>query len=756
MSFSSIIRESQDLGAGLFDTEFNTLCESESTPLHIGSLPGYLAGIQESLQGGEWNDGDAVIHNHPYYGSSHSPDIAIVIPVFHKGELVAFSAKSAHHLDIGAATPGLIIDIPDVYAEGMLFAGTKLYERGKRNEAMWEFIRRNSRAARQLQADLDAQIASARLGVRRFNELLERYGMDTVLAATRQLMDYTERVLRQRIATIPDGEYRAEGFLDDDGKNRDVRLPIKVCVRVQGDGIEIDLTGSTDQVETGFNVPFEGSTKVACFCGIRSLLLDAVTSEIKVPSNQGSFRPINVIAPKGSIYNPNFPAAAEARFSQINRVIDLIYKALAPVLPNDIIAGSSASLSFAAYSGVKPDGEYWVFLEVNEGSYGGRPASDGPDSIDNLMANTRNNPLEDLAIHLPMICDRYELRDDVMPGAGRFRGGIGVVKKQRILTDGFITHECDRHTDVPWGIFGGGEGQCGALQIYNAARPDDITDMPAKFAGLRVSEGDVMAFYGPCGGGYGDPLDRPAEKVLEDVLDDFCTVEHAKQAYGVVVDLDSETVDTRATEALRSRMRAEPRRGDSSPARVDRGGDAARRAPRAALAASAADRPAAAGPGERRLATPTDSTARRASPPRVAPHSGAPSVEDLVARLNQRLGSDWSFDVQRHHRNGGGIEVLAELKSNGTRVQRTGNVERQREPAAGGAGRDGVRGCVSVVRGGNAGVGGSGLAPRHRRLERSKTGPHMSTRAAGAAARSNRPLAIPCRLRRSMGCSFCP
>ena len=135
--------------------------------------------------------------------------------------------------------------------------------------------------------------------------------MDTVLTATHQLMEYTERVLRQRIAEIPDGECRAEGFLDDDGRNRDVRLPIKVCVRVRGDGIEIDLTGSADQVETGFNVPFAGSTKVACFCAIRSLLLDAETSEIKVPSNQGSFRPIDVIAPKGSIYNPNFPAAAE-------------------------------------------------------------------------------------------------------------------------------------------------------------------------------------------------------------------------------------------------------------------------------------------------------------------------------------------------------------------------------------------------------------------------------------------------------------
>ena len=499
--------------------------------------------------------------------------------------------------------------------------------------------------------------------------------MDTVLTATHQLMDYTERVLRQRIAEIPDGEYRAEGFLDDDGRNRDVRLPVKVCVRVKGDGIEIDLTGSADQVETGFNVPFEGSTKVACFCAIRSLLLDAETSEIKVPSNQGSFRPISVIAPKGSIYNPNFPAAAEARFSQINRVIDLTYKALAPVLPNDIIAGSSATLSFAAYSGLKPDGEYWVFLEVNEGSYGGRPASDGPDCIDNLMANTRNNPLEDLAVHLPMICDRYELRDDVMPGAGRFRSGIGVVKKQRILTDGFITHECDRHEDVPWGIFGGGEGQCGAVEIYNAARPDDVTDMPAKFAGLRVSEGDVMAFYGPCGGGYGDPLERPAEKVLEDVLDDFCTVEHAREAYGVVVDLETETVDMHGTEALRSRMQADPRRGergDSSAAAVEWRGDGAGRAPRAALAASAAERREAACSGERRPAEPLGSTARRA-PPHPAPSPAAlPSVEDLVARLTERLGTDWSFDVQRHHRNGGGIEVRAELKSNGTRVQRTG------------------------------------------------------------------------------------
>ena len=701
MSFSSIIRESQDLGAGLFDTEYNTLCESESTPLHIGSLPGYLEGIEKVVKG-NWSDGDVVIHNHPYYGSSHSPDIAVVIPIFYRDRLVGYSANTAHHLDIGAATPGLIIDIPDVYAEGMLFAGTKLYEAGRRNETMWDYIRNNSRAARQLLDDLDAQIASARLGVRRFVELMDRFGYDEVIAATRQLMDYTERVLRQRIAAIPDGEYRAEGFLDDDGRNRGVRLPVKVCVRIRGDDIEVDLTGSADQVETGFNVPFEGSTKVACFCAIRSLLLDAETSEIKVPSNQGSFRPIRVIAPEGSIFNPRFPAAAEARFSQINRVIDLIYKALSPVLPDEIIAGSSATLSFAAYSGVRPSGDYWVFLEVNEGSYGGRPASDGPDSIDSLMANTRNNPLEDLAMHLPMVCDRYELRDDIMPAPGRFRGGLGVVKKQRMLADGFITHEADRHEDVPWGVFGGWDGAGGRLEIYNDARPAEGRAMPAKFSGLRVEPGDVMAFYGPSGGGYGDPLDRPAGKVLEDVLDGFYTSEAARSTFGVVVDLEAERIDEAATEAARRGLRARPA-AERAGAGTDLGPAAAAvprnsaghvdrvPAPVSALPAGHPDAPAgssgANGRGGHAAASTSPAHEAGGAPsmplpaplPTAAasrPANGGPAADgvggnDTARTLSARYGDGWSFEIVGYHLGDNEVEVTGQLRANGSSVQRT-------------------------------------------------------------------------------------
>ena len=560
MSYSSIIRESQDLGAGLFDRDFNTLCESDSTPMHIGSLPGYLRGIARTIPLDGWQPGDCVIHNHPYAGASHSPDIAIVMPVFVEGELVGFSANTAHHVDIGAATPGLIIDVPDMYAEGMLMNGLKLFEAGKRNEALWKFISDNTRVPSLVKGDLEAQIASAELGVRRFQELLSTYGKDTVIQATRQLMDYTESMLRREIGKIPDGDYTAEGFLDDDGRNRGKHLPIKVTVKVRGDGVEVDLTGSSDQVPTAFNVPFEGSTNVACFFAFRALLLDTYTHAEHIPQNEGSFRPVKVTAPLGSIFNPIAPAAAEARFCQIQRVVDLIIKALAPVIPEKATAGNAATLSFAAFSGVRPSGDYWVFLEVNEAAMGGRPTSDGPDTVEELMRNTRNNPLEDLGMHLPLICDRYEVRDDVAPGAGKFRGGAGVVKAQRYLTPGFMTHESDRHDDAPWGIFGGKPGVGGKMEIYNVARPDEIASEPAKFSGRRTEPGDVVAYFSPAGGGYGNPLERDPAKVLDDVLDGFITLQHATDDYGVVFDAIDDgygwQVNAEATWARRNELLA--------------------------------------------------------------------------------------------------------------------------------------------------------------------------------------------------------
>lgn len=560
MSYSSIIRESQDLGAGLFDLEFNTLAESDSAPMHIGSIPGYMRGITKTIPLEAWRPGDLVVHNHPYFGASHSPDIAVVIPIFYKGELVGFSANTAHHVDIGAATPGLIIDVPDVFAEGMLLNARKLYSEGVRNDELWNYISQNTRVPKLVMGDLSAQIASAELGERRFVELMDTYGKDAVVQATRQLMDYSEKMMRAEIARIPDGEYVAEGFMDDDGRNRDKRLPVKVTVRIKGDSAEVDLTGSSDQVPTAFNVPFDGSTKVACYFAFRAILLDSFTSEHDVPANEGSFRPIHVHAPLGSIYNPIMPTACEARFTQVQRVVDLIIKALAPVLPDRTTAGNAATLSFAAYSGVRPSGEYWVFLEVNEGSMGGRPFSDGPDTTEELMRNTRNNPLEDLGMNLPLVCDRYEVRDDVPPAPGKFRGGMGVVKSQRFLTPGMITHEADRHLDAPWGIFGGAPGHGGKVEIYNIATPENVHQEYAKFSGRAVNAGDVMSYISPCGGGYGNPLERSPEKVLDDLLDGFIDADHAREAYGVVIDATGKgygwAINVSETERLRTEMGA--------------------------------------------------------------------------------------------------------------------------------------------------------------------------------------------------------
>ena len=555
MSYSSIIRESEDLGAGLFDADYNTMSESDSTPMHIGSIPAYLRGIEQTMRG-EWKPGDLVIHNHPYYGSSHSPDIAAAAPIFHDGELVAFSANTAHHVDIGAGVPGgVVVDVPDVYAEGMLITGIKLYEEGKRNESVWQMIETNTRAPSQVMGDIEAQVAAAELGVKRFAELIEAHGKDTVFRASRQLMDYSEQMLRKRIAEIPDGEYTAEGFLDDDGRNRGKNLPVKVTVRIDGDSAEVDLTGSSPQVPTAFNVPFEGSTKVACYFAFRAMLLDTYTTDEYIPANEGSFRPIAVKAPLGSIFNPKFPAAAQSRFAQVQRLVDCIVKALAPVIPERVTAGSSANLSFGGYTGLKDNGEYWVLLEVNEGSYGGRPASDGPDAIDELMKNTRNNPIEDVGMHLPLICDRYELRDDVVPGAGRMRGGLGAIKVQRFTEKGMMSHEGDRLEDVPWGFQGGKPGAVGTVAVFNRATPENRTPYPAKFTNLAVGPGDSLEVRGACGGGYGDPLEREPAMVRDDVLDDYYNADHAVSVYGVVLDTEL-NVDMTATVARRGEMRS--------------------------------------------------------------------------------------------------------------------------------------------------------------------------------------------------------
>ncbi len=548
MSNSSIIRESEDLGCGIFDAQGRELCESESSPMHIGSLPAYIRGFMARLEGTLF-EGDIILHNHPYFGASHTPDMCVAMPIFHDGRLLGFAAATAHLIDTGAAAPGLNIDLIDVFAEGTLFNGVKLYERGVRNQGVWSLLRDSVRTPDSNAGDIEAMIAAVRLGRRRFLKLIDRYGVETILGSAYYWMDYSERRLRAEIEKIPDGDYHCESWLDNDGRNWDTPLKVNVTVRIKGSGVTIDLTGSADEVATGFNVPFEGSLKVACFYIIRTLLLDEVGMEEFVPQNEGMFRPVDVVAPKGSIFNPNFPRACFARMAQIQRVLDCVIRALAPVMPERATAGNSATVMSTSYSGIEPGrNQYWVCVEVNEGSYGARASKDGLDCVDNLMANTRNVPIEEIELRYPLRVERYELRDDE-PGAGRTRGGIAAVRDVRFLTDGFISCNGDRLLEAPVGVFGGRDGLPGKLTL-NPGTPG-MEQWPSKATGKRVKAGDVVRITGPNSGGYGDPTERDPEKVHADYLDGYLSAETARTVYKVVIDPESAQLDQAGTQALR-------------------------------------------------------------------------------------------------------------------------------------------------------------------------------------------------------------
>ncbi len=553
MSYSSIIRESEDFGAALTDAEGRQLCECKmSTPLQSGPIPGYVRGILARLEarGEKIHPGDVIMHNDPYGGASHGPDVAFCVPVFEGDKLIGFSVTTAHHLDIGAHTPGScgIVDAVDTYAEGLQFKAIKVVDQGKRNDMVWHIMRDNIRISDLVVGDMEAQVSAAQIGANRFLELVRQYGHATVQGACEDLMDYSERLMRGAIRDIPDGTYSAtthiDGYLDDaDPARRD--LPICATITVAGDEMTVDLEGTAPQVsDRPINMPFEGTTDCAIWMTVRSVLLDSAVHG-SIPQNSGLTRPIKIIAPKGCLANPIFPAPVIARFCPGNALADTVMKALSQATPKQVSAGIG-NLRVIAFSGVQNENP-WVHMEILEGSYGGRFGMDGMDAVDTLYANTRNNPIEDMESHLPLRVDRYELREDVV-APGEWRGGIGSVREFTYLGDGGFSIEGDGVKYRPWGFDGGTDGTPAEMHLYSSGGKSKA--MPSKEPYQRAKTGDRLVCYGPSGGGYGDPLKRSPDAVLENVLDGLLSPALAKDHYGVVI--TGGNVDMEATKKLRS------------------------------------------------------------------------------------------------------------------------------------------------------------------------------------------------------------
>ncbi len=554
MSYSSIIRESEDFGAALTDAEGGQLCECKmSTPLQSGPIPGYIRGVRKALaeRGETIRPSDVVMHNDPYGGASHGPDVAFCVPVFLDETLIGFSVTTAHHLDIGASTPGSagIVSAVDAYAEGLQFKAIKVVDEGRPNRAVWQLLKYPRLAARRWRHGSADQSGGDRRRPlpRACQTIWPRHGH----ARYQDLMDYSERLMRNAIRALPDGDYAAEttidGFLDDpEAKRRD--LKIKATLKVRGDEITVDLTGTAPQVDDRpINMPLEGTVDCAIWLTLRSILLDSVIYG-NVPQNGGLTRPIHIVAPKGTLANPNFPAPVIARFCPGNALADTVMIALSQCVPGQVSAGIG-NLRCVAFTGLY-EGRHWVQMEILEGSYGGREGMDGMDAVDTLYANTRNNPIEDVESHLPIRVNRYELRNQA-PAPGKWRGGIGSIREFAFLSDGAFSVEGEGHKYRPWGLGGGAEGSTASLGMLPAKGGE--TAMPSKAPYHAASKGDRLLALGPNGGGYGDPFERDPAAVLSDLLDGYIAVEDARADYGVVI--AGGTVDEAATQALRAAPR---------------------------------------------------------------------------------------------------------------------------------------------------------------------------------------------------------
>ena len=552
MSYSSIIRESEDFGAALTDATGRQLCEcTMSTPLQSGPIPGYIEGILRELakRGDTVNPGDVFMHNDAYGGASHGPDVGFAVPIFHKGELAGFSVTTAHHLDIGALTPGScgIVDAVDAYAEGLQFKAVRVYEAGRKVEPVWQILRSNIRIADLVVGDMEAQVAAARIGADRYAALLNQYSLETVTGAYEDLLDYSEKMMRDAISAIPDGVYNARTYIDgylDSADPALKELPIEATLTIKGSAIHVDLTGTAPQTPNKpINMPFVGTVDCAVWLTLRSILLDSDVYG-SIPQNSGLTRPITIFAPKGCLANPIFPAPVIARFCPGNALADTIMKAIAPAVPRQVSAGIG-NLRVMAFSGVSKGGP-WVHMEIMEGAYGGRYGKDGMDAVDTLYANTRNNPVEDIESHLPLRVLNYELRENVA-GPGTWRGGIGSIRSFELLQDGAVSDEGDGQRFSPWGFLGGTDGSPAKVELSHL--DGSVENLPSKIPYRHLAKGDRITAYGPCGGGYGDPMNRAPEDVLDDVLDGLIDAATARASYGVVI--NGFQLDATATLALR-------------------------------------------------------------------------------------------------------------------------------------------------------------------------------------------------------------
>ena len=523
-AYNMMIYEVRDFCCGLVDNEGRMISQNQ------GGLPIFLADLGVAVKDGierygldGFAPGDVVIMNHGQVCGQHLNNVVIYAPCFYGGKVVAFAASRAHWVDIGGMRVGFgSVETTEIYQEGIQFRSLKIYEDGKRNDTLWQIINDNVRFPEAALGDLRAQIACCQLGLRRYGELLRRYGLDTVEACIHAVWDATEQEARAFIGRIPDGVYEAESFLDNDGRTLDVKLRIKVRVTIAGERMIVDFSQMNDQTAGPINSGHSGGVAAA------RIAFKCLTQPY-APVNEGGFRPLELILPPGKILNARSPAALGLWSIALPTVIDTILKALAPVLPEQIPAAHKGDMGGCSIGGYKPDGRRFLLMNIFGGGWGGRPHEDGESaSVSICQGDVRSAPIELQEIQYPFLIERFALRTD-SGGAGRHRGGLGVDLTYRALQPCVANVNCERTKDPPWGLNGGKPGAVNDATLVGA---DGAERKLKKATGVTMQAGDRLIFSTAGGGGWGDPRTRDRKAVAADVKAGYVSPEAARRDYG--------------------------------------------------------------------------------------------------------------------------------------------------------------------------------------------------------------------------------
>ena len=520
-AFSEAVREGDDFSTGIFDGRGRLIAQGNFTPGHLGAMPYVIENVLKYHAPESLRPGDSILLNDSFLGGGHFPDFFLTSPVFRDDRIIAYVVTTAHQVDMGGAAPGSqrVQGITEAYQEGLRILPIRVVREGKFDEDLMRMILGNVRIPGKVRGDLMAQLNANHVGAERLMEMYETYGADTMARTIDAILERSESETRAIIACLPAGHYEFEDVLDDAGPDTGP-IKVRVAVTVDATGIEIDFTGSGGTVQAALN-SYINYTRAYGVFATRCL------TEANLPNNEGSFRPIRVKAEEGSFFNPRFPAASGGRAAVQIRIFDAINGAFAKCIPHRAM-GAFSHWANPNIGGTDPrTGRPFIMYDMLLGGYGGRSMKDGVEAMSPVM-NCSNIPIEVIEHNNPVRVERFELIAD-SGGAGQYRGGCGIRKDIKVMSDGaMLTLLGDRHVVAPYGIFGGSPGALGqSLVVSNGA-----TRSYGSKEVVMLQYGDVVSLRTSGAGGYGNPSERDPAAIVADIADGYVTASAARAIYG--------------------------------------------------------------------------------------------------------------------------------------------------------------------------------------------------------------------------------